>query len=1064
MEDNNYPIGTSKEYIKSVKGLYNYSIGNRDKALFLNPSERRYSYNPEAYSGIKAPGIGEAYFLSDTKNENNEFIDKIGGLVGYTFQGGYLTRGNYKVISNFEDVEKHQKEMYYHTLNPFNRIQKPYYEKHDFKDNIKFLYYTDLKYSPITFDLSYLDRLFNYYTKEREINIYGNNSSFGEFNPVRHFVNEYNQQNTYVDSKNPESDYTINKESVYNNGLSIDNNYKNGSDTWEGNDNGVYNEDNKLNVFGNKNNGTTLFEIGKEENQSYLLNKTNKLFKDGKIKSLINRFYGKTENDGTNKKSQIQSSVSSYGVSKGRNLLKETNEKESYLGDYTNPYCRVWTVANQYGRLDTTIRPFINNNTTDLDKKIGIGLRPFSKNEIRNNTALQSNGLPMVAPIGNNRKENIKKCMFSIENLAWRDIDFSKSVNRNGQKYGKVLSEEQVGPNGGRIMWFPPYNLKFSENVGVNWNGNSFIGRGEQIYTYVNTERSGQLEFTLLIDHPSVLDVFTKKVKKGDNSEDEKILRFFAGCGELEGSTTSVISEDSNQNTDLSESSENIETIPSGNEYTVKKTMYVFFPNNYSGIDDAAFNYKNAIDYLLSGGSSKQGYEGGNGALNCEPIDECIDREHIDCINKRNTVNNWFYEVDTRVQDEYLGTTDNYKDLKCFSLNSPKLLEIIKKDSEGKLSKEGKIVRDILNISEDIENDELEKEIIPFSKIKNIRDSFKIDINGKKVDLLEKGKVSIVSAGFASKHGYAKSNQILASNRATTIQEYLINQMHFERDSFMQPKVFNSEISTNGNGISSLEAKSGRHARVDFVVTYKDEEPILNTISGGIAVSESGNSLNNTNESSGTTNNNIYTSAQTVERIDIEYDTELEYFNEINANEDIVKKAIIEKVQYFDPAFHSITPEGFGARLTFLHQCTRQGPTIAASDSTNTLTAGNLAFGRPPVCVLRIGDFYNTRIIIDSVTINYDNNGGVQWDMNPEGIGLQPMFANVTIGFKFIGGSDLSGPISRLQNAVSYNYYANTSLYDRHADYRTNMVDAKEWENQKSEVNEWRIKDKILNN
>ena len=54
--------------------------------------------------------------------------------------------------------------------------------------------------------------------------------------------------------------------------------------------------------------------------------------------------------------------------------------------------------------------------------------------------------------------------------------------------------------------------------------------------------------------------------------------------------------------------------------------------------------------------------------------------------------------------------------------------------------------------------------------------------------------------------------------------------------------------------------------------------------------------------------------------------------------------------------------------------------------------------------------------------------------MNPEGIGMMPMYADVTINFSFLGGSDLSGPINRLQNAVSFNYYANTSVYDNRAE------------------------------
>jgi hypothetical protein len=44
-------------------------------------------------------------------------------------------------------------------------------------------------------------------------------------------------------------------------------------------------------------------------------------------------------------------------------------------------------------------------------------------------------------------------------------------------------------------MWFPPYDITFSENNSVNWESTNFIGRGEPIYTYNNTERSGTLGF-----------------------------------------------------------------------------------------------------------------------------------------------------------------------------------------------------------------------------------------------------------------------------------------------------------------------------------------------------------------------------------------------------------------------------------------------------------------------------------------------------------------------------------------------------------------------------------------
>ena len=159
-------------------------------------------------------------------------------------------------------------------------------------------------------------------------------------------------------------------------------------------------------------------------------------------------------------------------------------------------------------------------------------------------------------------------------------------------------------------------------------------------------------------------------------------------------------------------------------------------------------------------------------------------------------------------------------------------------------------------------------------------------------------------------------------------------------------------------------------------------------------------------------------------------DNEGEFFEILDRESPIMHNLITDKIKYFDPAFHSISPEGFNARLTFLHQCTRQGATIEQGDP-NAISAYNLAFGRPPVCVLRLGDFYYTKIIISGLNIRYEN---PQWDLNPEGIGVMPMFANITINFTFLGGSDLAGPIARLQNAVSFNYYANTGVYDNRAE------------------------------
>jgi hypothetical protein len=50
------------------------------------------------------------------------------------------------------------------------------------------------------------------------------------------------------------------------------------------------------------------------------------------------------------------------------------------------------------------------------------------------------------------------------------------------------------------------------------------------------------------------------------------------------------------------------------------------------------------------------------------------------------------------------------------------------------------------------------------------------------------------------------------------------------------------------------------------------------------------------------------------------------------------------------------------------------------------------------------------------------------------------MIATVQLSIDYIGGHSLVGPINRLQNAVSFNYYANTEMYDVRSD---TIVDGK---------------------
>lgn len=153
---------------------------------------------------------------------------------------------------------------------------------------------------------------------------------------------------------------------------------------------------------------------------------------------------------------------------------------------------------------------------------------------------------------------------------------------------------------------------------------------------------------------------------------------------------------------------------------------------------------------------------------------------------------------------------------------------------------------------------------------------------------------------------------------------------------------------------------------------------------------------------------------------------EAEYFSTLSETNNVAYNEIKDKIKNFNPAFHSITPEGFAMRLNFLHGCTRQGPTLEGTNSDKVAT--NLAFGRPPVCVLRIGDFINTKMIIRTLSINYESGSGIQWDLNPEGAGIQPMFAKVQMGIDLIGGQSLDEPVRQLNNALNGLHYANSGV------------------------------------
>ena len=601
------------------------------------------------------------------------------------------------------------------------------------------------------------------------------------------------------------------------------------------------------------------------QNQKSLLYKTQQLFNTGKMSKLISGLSGDSI------PSEIHSAISEGSISRG-NLQRGPN----------GAFCRAWSPARRYERLVNA------QKYGGLNEKAGIRLS-VGESVLTNEGA--SFGSVRITPNPGDSEDNMKRFMFSIENLAWDGYRLPPCERGPGD----ILSGTK-----GRIMWFPPYDLTFTDTSSVNWDTTNFIGRGEPVYTYNNTERTGTLGFKLVVDHPSAMNNLKKDIR------DELITQIFYGCDEISQLIKNRLSPDEEEAIKVAQAQENIEV--ADNKYE-EHNFSVYFPNNLSAIPST--------------------YEDGQNETG----------------------------IGTYTDDD--GRAQN--DTKNYGLN----IDYFQKTSAGTAS----IVSNIM---------------------------------------LEECLDCVVEIrGYASLHGTTSANQGLSERRATNTKSYLTSQLKIPSDRV---------ILTSGEGetgsasaADDISAKSVKLDRKVDVLIHSDPNFKEELTNNGTAKQPE-------------------VSPEDVITDDIagRFVSECDYFKALSEDDKFIYDKLSTKFDYFLPAFHSTTPEGLNSRLNFLLQCTRQGPT-----GDGNVRPQNLAFGRAPVCILRIGDFYHTKIVIDTVDISYEP---LVWDLNPEGIGVQPMIANVMLSFKFIGGSSLAGPINKLQNAVSFNFFANTEMYDPRAD------------------------------
>ena len=767
-------------------------------------------------------------------------------------------------------------------------------------------------------------------------------------------------------------------------------------------------------------------------------------------------------------------------------------------------------VGREYCRVFQKDTPYLTY--ADLQKTDGItnSGRKFTYSVFDNTYNL--NIAPLRIPGSTNIVDNkVKKYMFSLENLAWRTSD------KPGYTYDDLPTCER-GPNGGRIMWFPPYNLTFNDSSTASWNPTSFLGRPEPIYTYKDTKRSGSIGWTIIVDHPSSMNTIIEKQLESFSQEqvDSVMDSFFAGCVKY----------------DLYELAAKFNTIPVNQLFTYQEILQNprateeerrEVLSSIQRTEDTNSSVGNGIsDNSGNNNQDVNGIETNNtiGAESNSPTKEQVQGELNNFVNYGFYFDNDFpigrTNWDETVSDGFKKYFDNYiasgnrtiynnrapnevkKNNKIYSKDDipsffdnvvignfntikneliPKALKKALVDLKGTLT-----ITLIGSASAPATNNynvNLSKRrnstVLNWLKTQTIGDKtidnweqegkiiFKFTATGEDTAIIKSdsnNNIGIVDCSSGGPNGEGDIIDTSTNKVTSNSQWYSIPAMGCRRVTISDIKLDAVEEppkkyicvdgecieSDEGETLAACQAKCKKNEVVEEIVTPADTDT-YDCIEGACVKNEDGDGEYIGIEACKTEcqNSNVVIEepppapVPTIEKKIKEgiskkvlrtLFSECDYFELIKETNPMVYSSIKDKVKYFSPSFHSMTPEGLNARLTFLNQCVRPGqtiPVIGPDGKPKYNDSRNTSFGAPPVLVLRIGDFYHTKIIPNQLSITYEP---LTYDINPEGIGVQPMIAKVTLGFDFIGGHGLAGPVQELQNALSFNYYANTEIYD----------------------------------
>jgi hypothetical protein len=666
-------------------------------------------------------------------------------------------------------------------------------------------------------------------------------------------------------------------------------------------------------------------------------------------------------------------------LTKGSKIKKYIDQSGQQVG---TEYCRIFSKDRPYSTYGDLQGTYANTSGADTNGNI----RRYSYSVL--DSAYNLNIVPYKNGGTSMLGGSVKKYMFSIENLAWKNSPEFES-----------LPDCEKGPNGGRIMWFPPYDLTFDDSTTASFTETKFIGRPEPIYTYNNTTRSGSVGFKIIVDHPSVLNLIADKELENQNSEivNGVVNSFFAGCkkydiyelakkfGQLDFNTISELYQEVLSSGDVSDEDkvEALQSLPSEGGTPIG-TENISLSQSFSDwgfyfdYDDSPVNYQDLYT------------------------------------NYTNPANIAFYSAQNPTENTNLifssVITENYN--KMVDLRN-EVATILQKGGGVELVFQGtqgvnESADASLSTNEDLLN-----------SIKLFFNEFSLGTDGKNLSYYEsqtKLKYNILDSVIDNT--IPQSSQSFESvncNQFNPVDPAL----NFTKTAMLCRAI---KIST----INLVQpSPTDESANVPNDANPQSNTRRLKNSPGQFLADLFGNKKKN--------KESIEAKAKNIsKKIIRNLLNEQNYFEILKEQDPFLYDSYKTKIKFFNPAFHSITPEGFNSRLTFLNQCFRPGNTIPTKNEGGEFInkdSFNTNFGTPPILVLRIGDFYNCKIVPDGgLTLSYEN-----LDINPEGVGVQPMIVTVKLTYKMIGGHGLKEPVERLQNALSFNYYANTEIYDERA-------------------------------